>query len=469
MAGGLALNQIDFPPSSGDEDVMSRAEVMAASGGQITYGSLMENIKGVWPAPDPTNGPLLADPGIVGTAPSFTGLDYWQWNSGKFNTQSQHWVDQNGTGTPAGRCMNVTTPRGIPSGAPAGTGFPAHLSTSFVANTAKIIIAYYYVSAFTYTDYHECHLWATEANGKLSQIRQTPATWPSGGGSSQMFYRVVTFKEARRRRFKLWLQAGCFFAGIYVDAGARVEKAANRPVLAISDGDSWRDGFGNVFAAFGGNGSVGGVAWPTNCSSLLSNMSLQFELNTDFAVALIAQGGTGFFNAGGPFTDPTLTADGVTPFLSASRVNSLWNFWGAKYPTIWCAGGWNDGGGTSPYLANYRQRVLDAIDRVRAKGAANGQPDVPIIMTGCQPKLLTAGDARDLGNQGQKAACDLRGVPFLDQAFTNWNGQIPDRYIGPDGLHPNVFGAEDQGAYDARQWAPLKLSSGRVLQTLAAP
>jgi hypothetical protein len=433
--------------------------------GAITIGELTHPMDSVWPAVDATNGPLTADAGAVGTAPSFSGLTYYSWDSGKFNSQSQNWLPvpaSLGPGTNTEACYNKATPRAEYFATP-GITQPAHIDFGFIADTAKIILVYRHFGNYTPGSYHETHIFA-EHDGRLKQIRSAPEAF--SGSGNKVFYRTVTFKEARRREFRFWLTSNLWLMGVYIDNTASIEKSPNRPLVAFP-GDSWRDGAGNVFN-LGGNGGAAGVTWPSSCSLLLSCDPMNFLLHTGFAGILCGQGGTGYFNAnnGSTSVGPDETAAGSTPFLSSGQVNHLWDTWGSRKPIVFVAGGWNDGSlGGTPYLNTYQTRAGYAYDKLIAKNSK-----VPIIVAGIQPKSIVTGDARDLSNQGLQAAVAARPnncIGFIDQ-LTRWNSTQIAPKVGPDGLHPTVYGGHDIGYFYAQKAAKFKVSRAWINDQLTA-
>lgn len=452
------------------------ASVPAGGGGSSTemvaLGELYEPLLGVWPAVDAVNGPLTSDAGITNSAPSFTGLTYWRWDSGKFNTQSQNWVPiptLNGVTTNQ-CCQNVTTDRSN-NYASTGVGFPCHADFSFVADTAKVIIAYWVnlqgqLAQSVSTAAHEIQIFA-ELEGQLKGIREAPAFWPhASGGGAQLMYRVLTFKQARKREFRVMLSTDAWFAGVYIDTGAQITKAPNRPVLALCYGDSWGEGAGNVYSFFGGNGSAAGVTWPSGCSLLYSNTALQYAIATGFAVIIAHQGGTGYFvqNSGTvDVDDGTTTPGGFTVFGSQNSTNFAWTTFGSRHPIVIFPGGWNDGSRTT---ADYKARALKVWGKQIAKDST-----VPILVEGIQSKAVTPGSGSDLANTGLiQAAADasmadnvigfinnLVDADYSDISTSGYNN------IGPDGLHPTVKGGNLIGVNRAKRSAAFLIPHDRVI------
>lgn len=459
-------------PSSASTDNASRGYVDAIGGGTVPLGDLYRPMLGVWPAVDPTNGPLTADAGITGTTPSFTGLTLWSWNSGKFNTQSQNWVTVPAANGPATNqcCQNTTTNRGNDY-AGTGLGFPCHSDFSFVADSTKVIVAYWQTKTFAAalgvsTSYHEVQIFA-EHEGQMKGVRDAPAIWPDSSGGNQMYYRVLTFKEARRREFRVMMSAGCWLAGVYVDQAAVITKAPNRPVLAACFGDSWAEGTGNVFSSIGGNGSVAGVTWPTGCSLLYSNTALQWAIATGFAVIIMHQGGTGYIvqNGGSTGVDDA-TGLGFTVFGSENSTNFLWTTFGTRKPIVGFFGGKNDGAQTT---ADYKARALKVWGKQIAK-----DPTVPILVQGIQSKQTSAGDGTDLANTGLKQAVadpsmTSNVIGFIDDlADSNYYDIGSTNDIGPDGLHPTVKGGNHIGVNRAKRSATFMIPRSRVAAMLTA-
>jgi hypothetical protein len=474
MATSTVLSRKSNPPGVNPSDTVTKSQLDAAAGGNPTLDELAEPMDGVWPAVDATNGPLTADAGITNTTPSFTGLTLWSWNSGRFNTQSQNWVAVPSSNGPTTNqcCANVTTSRG--SFGSTGIGYPCLSDFWFTADTTKIIVAYWQYTGYAAgtgvtTSHHEVDIFA-EHEGHMKGIRSTPAIWPHGSGGNQMFYRVVTFKEARRRDFRIILSAGCWLAGVYVDSAADIQKASNRPVLLGAFGDSWGEGAGNVWNSFGGNGSVYGVTWPTGASALRSNTAVQYAIATGFAVINMHQGATGPFanNSGISFT---ATGTGFSPFCSTSQVDFFWTTFGSRYPCAGIFGGWNDGTlpGT-PYLTNMQTRYTAMIQNL-----LNKDPDIPVMTEGIQCKSIVAGDARDLSDQGMKAAVDAfraagktNIMPFISNITDRNRVDIGAADLGPDGLHPTVKGGDHIGRNRAKKSATYQISRARVTQILSA-
>jgi hypothetical protein len=469
-----SLSVLEAPSASTSVGLPTKAQMDAGAGGPVTLGELYKPMTGVWPAVDSVNGPLTADAGITNTAPSFTGLTYFAWNatnySGKsyFNQQSQNWVAVPSSNGPAANqcCQNTTTNRG--NYGSTGIGFPSHTDFSFSADTAKVIIVYWQCltsMSGVSTSYHENQIFV-EYEGQMKAIREFPASWPGGSGGGTLFYRVLTFSKAKRRRFRVWLSSNCWFAGIYVDTAANVQPSHNLP-LVMSFGDSWAEPDGNVFASVGGNGSVAGVTWPSSCSLLYSNVDLQFALATGFAVALCHHGGTGWVvNNGG--ISATASGTGFSPFLSNSQWGYSYGIWGSKYPIVFVAGGWNDGTSSvsAPVLTNYQAVVQAGFNRVIAS-----DPLMPILAAGIQDKSVVSGDGRDLSNQGIAAACAAtpQCIGFIDQLH-NWPlaTGIDASDIGPDGLHPTLKGGDEIGANYAKKAAQFTIPRYRLNQMLTA-
>ena len=253
-----SLSRIAVPTAVAGSEPSTKAQTDAGAGGTITLGETYDPMTGVWPAVDATNGPLTADAGPTNTAPSFTGLTLYAWSSGVFNTQSQNWLAVPASNGPAANqcCANVTTNRGQYGSS--GIGFSSHSDFGFSADTAKVILAYWVNTATlsgVSTPNHETQVFV-EHEGRMKGIRSMPAVWAhASGGGNQMFYRVLTFKEARRRRFRVMMSANCWLAGVYVDTDANIQKSKNLPFW-MSFGDSWAEPNNNVYASVGGNGAV---------------------------------------------------------------------------------------------------------------------------------------------------------------------------------------------------------------------
>jgi len=126
----------------------------------------------------------------------------------------------------------VTTNRG--NYGSSGIGFSSHSDFGFSADTATVILAYWVNTATlngVSTSIHETQLFA-EHEGKMKGIRSMPAFWNSGGGN-QMFYRVFTFKEARRRRFRVMMSANCWLASECISPYIRSQNAASPNAPAV--------------------------------------------------------------------------------------------------------------------------------------------------------------------------------------------------------------------------------------------
>jgi hypothetical protein len=471
----------NFPSAVNSGDVPSNSQMQAAAGGYVALGELYRPMTGTWPAVDATNGPLTADAGITNVAPSLTGLTQYKWNSGRFNTQSQNWqAVPTSNGVTANQCcQNVTTPRGS-NYASTGLGFPCHSDFSFVADTTKIIIAYYQTTTGMAnlgisSSAHEVQVFA-EHEGAMKGIRNVPAQWPSGSGGNQMFYRVITFKEARKREFRVMLSVGCWLDSVYIDTGGQLSKAPNRPVLFGCFGDSWGEGAGNVFSSIGGNGASYGTTWPSGCSLLYSNSAIQYAIATGFACIIGHQGGTGYVNSNGAGQNEDSSVAGFTPFISTGQVDYFWTTFGTRYPCAVVAGGYNDGTApvSAPITTNYQALVTKGYNKLLAK-----DPAMPILVQGIQCKTVTVGDGRDQANTGIKqavAALQAAGKPMLgfidDFADYGNNGSVyTDIWsadIGPDGLHPTVKGGDNIGQRRAKRSAQFLIARNRVAQMIAA-
>jgi hypothetical protein len=476
MATGYSLSKQVIPPGTASNEVTTVGELNALAGGFVTLDSLAEDMLGVWPAADAVNGPLLVDSAITNSAPSFTGLSLVPWNSGRFNTQSENWLAVPASNGPTlnQACQNTTTPRG--NYGATGIGFPCHTVTTFVVDTAKIIVAYWVCNTSMVgvtTPHHEVALFA-EHEGKMKGLREAPAVWPHGsGGGNQIFYKSFTLEEAREREFELWLSSNCWFIGVYIDTGADIQKAPNRPLLISAHGDSWGEGDGNVFSAFGGNGSEAGVGF-LNCSLLYSNTALMYRMATRFATIISHQGGTGPFanNGGISFTS---TSTGFSPFGSTSQVNFMWNTFGGgsgndRNPCAGIFGGWNDGTTSgAPYLSLAQTRYTDIINNF-----LNKNPSMPILTEGIQCKSIGVGDARDLSNQGMLAAVNafraagkINVLPYINNILDRNYVDIATSYFGPDTIHERIRGAQHTGINRHKKSANYKIPSTWVNQTLA--
>jgi len=474
-------SRLQVAAPSAAAEVGTKGLIDAGAGGYVALGELYRPMTGSWPAVDATNGPLTADAGITNVAPTLTGLTQYKWNSGKFNTQSQNWVAvPTSNGVSANQCcQNVTTPRGN-NYASTGLGFPCHTDFSFIADTAKVIVVYYQTTTGMAnqgisTSAHEVQIFA-EQDGVMKGIRSVPAQWPNGSGGNQLFYRVITFKEARKREFRVMLSVGCWLDSVYIDTGGQISKAPNRPVLFGCFGDSWAEGAGNVFSSVGGNGSVYGTTWPSNASLLYSNTAIQYAIATGFACIIMNQGGTGYVNSNGAGQNEDSSVAGFTPFISTGQVDYFWTTFGSRYPCALVAGMWNDGTAATaaPITTTFAALATKGYNKLLAKDA-----NMPIMVQGCQCKSITVGDGRDQANTGLKnavAALQAAGKPMLgfidDLADYGNNGSVyTDIWsvdIGPDGLHPTVKGGDNIGQRRAKRSAQFLIARSRVAQMIAA-
>lgn len=449
-------------------DAGSKGYIDLNAGGTITLGQTYKHMKGVWPAVDATNGPLTADAGLTNSAPSFTGLTLYPWSSSVFNKQSQNWVAVPAANGPALNqcCANVTTNRGVYGST--GIGFAGISDFSYIADTAKVIVAYWVSNSAmpgVSTPHHEVQIFA-ELEHEMKGIRTAPALWANGaGGGNQMFYRVVTFKEARRRRFRVMLSGNCWLAGVYVDSDARMKKAPNLP-FCIDFGDSWEEPSGNVFSSVGGNGAIAGVTYPGSASLLYSNLGVQWALSTGWAVALCNHGGTGWVGNNGGVAS-TVDSPGFTGFLGISQWNFSFNLWGSRKPLIRVNGGWNDGDTpvSAPIRANYAAVVQAGLNRV-----VNSDSLAPILVAGVQDNSITAGAGRDLCNSGISDACAAtpQVIGFVNQVDDWPSANLPAKDVGPDNLHPTLAGGDDHGENYAQQSAQYVITRARLNQMLTA-
>lgn len=486
MATGVELSRRQPVAPLSDADTARRIDSgSGGSGGsgKVTRASLYRNMRGVWPAADVTNGPLTVDSGITSTSPSTSGMRFVQWDSGKFNTQSQNLVAVPSSNGPASgaACQNTTTDRG--NFGSSGIGTPCHTDVSFVTDSAKIIPVYWQNptgSAGVNTSYHEVQIFA-EIEGQMKGIRRMPAAWPGGAASNQTFWRPVSFLEAKSREITVMLSANCWLMGVWIDSTANIMKAPNRPLLDAFHGNSWGEPNGNVFSFFGGNGAVVGVGF-NQASLLYSCVPIQNRLTSGAAAILCNQGGTQWVNANGSgISRDDATTKGFTSTWSQNQVNFLWSTFGSRYPTAIAIGNYNDGdnpvAGTGTTLRNnYRDVVLYAIDKLVTRFTTGGPAlaKIPIILGGGEPKLAVAGANRDLTNLGILDAGALRPNNvigtfnfFLDWPTSTTTADITPK-LGPDGLHPLVGGAEAIGDNQAKRMGAFLMDSTWVNATLAA-
>lgn len=466
MATSTVLSRKGMPPAVNPTDAMTKAQGDAGAGGYITLGETYRPMRGTWPPVDATNGPLTADAGLTNVAPSFTGMTLYPWNSGKFNVQSQNWVAVPASNGPATNqcCANVTTNLGTYGST--GIGYSSHTDFGFIADTVKVVVAYWVSNSAmpgVNTSQHEVQIFADD--GQMKGIRSAPALWAGGsGGGNQLFYRVVSFSQAHRRRFRVWMSSNCWLAGVYVDSDADIKKAPNLP-FCLDFGDSWEAPSGNVFSSVGGNGSIAGVTYPGSASLLYSNAGLQWALSTGWAVALCNQPATGWVVNNASGISATTNSPGFTSFLSISQWLYSFNLWGSHKPLVRVNGMWNDGDTpvSAPILTNYQAVVQAGFKRV-----TDSDSETPILVAGCQQKSITPGAGRDLCNSGIAAACAAtpQVIGFINQ-INNWSGDIPAKNIGPDGLHKTMCGAEEVGDNYARQSAPFQILRTRLNQMTA--
>lgn len=480
-----------MPSAASPTDAPTKAQMDAAAGGWVQVADLLDPHTGVWPAVDATNGPLKVNSAITNVAPSFTGLTYHPWNStpNKFCKQSQNWVSAPAvTGLTAGdTCVNVTTNR-TTNYYGTGVGAPGPIDTWFSADTTKIIVKYWVTTTYANnlgisTPNHEVLLFA-EHEGQMKSIEGKPGTpepavWAHAqGGGNQYFYKSWEFSRSNRKKFRLMLSAGCQFAGIYVDTGAKVLPGQNKPVLISGDTDSWAEPVSNVWSSVGGNGGSAGITWPSGCSLLLSNAIVQLAIHTGFATMPNGHGGTGYSNPG-PGTGNTEDFSGVgsCPFMATNRVNFWSDTYGPtspknRYSIVFVAGGYNDGGTLS--TATQKALALKGFDKYIAK--VSGSPTVangglPIIVRGIQVKTITQGATYDLSNTGIKQACTDRSgnvIGFIDDMYDYNYVDIKASNLGPDGLHPTVEGGNQIGKRDAEKIALMWLPRSYINNTLAA-
>lgn len=414
--------------------------------GRIVLGPKMKPMKETWPAPDPDNGPLTADSGLVLGAPSTTGMTLYPWNSGVFNTQSQNWVTmpvgtwQNNSGFSA--CANASTPRWTTWDVNEGLPQESNLDTGFITDSTTVTIVYMHYVHYETRQYHDLQVYA-DHDGVMKKITNLPKTGSSANG---LTYRTLTFKEAREREFRLLLPWNCHFIGIYIGNPHAVRKSPNK-LLFAGNGDSWGEPSGNVLAT-----PIGG-AWPTGTYQNFGMWQAFIEA-TSAAVILLNEGGTGYFNVGGTARSEEYFASlgGGNTFMSKLRMEDFAAKYGDRYPILATVGGWNDGTlVTGDVRANYAARVTSGMNRaVDAFEAVNGRDDLQMLFAGIQPVSITPGDARDLSNEGIRDACAsadpdnvIGFINLMDMwPNTGMGGQRGNNVNSSDTIHLHAKGAE---------------------------
>ncbi len=409
---------------------------------RIALGSLMRPMKGVWPAPDNTNGPLTGDTGIASGTPTTTGMTLYGWDSGAFNTQSQHWVvtptgtGQNTSGYSA--CINASTPRFYTYGYMQNQPQESNIDFSFVTDSTKVTIMYYRNNSyqnFNYPNHQDMQVYA-EYQGEMRKLNQLPITYSGGSG---IYYRTLTMLEARTLEYRVMLPMDCWLIGVYINTTASIRKAPNKPFI-ITNGDSWNEPSGNAI-----KDPVGG-AYPTG-TYRVAGLSQMIAEATGFAVALCAQGGSGEFNVNdGVSHDQTyVSSTGMSTFHGQSRIDDMSAKFFARSPIVWTIGGWNDDTLAGvPYRTNYRDRVVAGIDRMVA-----AKSDIQLMYSSVQPVSITPGDAHELGALGQADACALRPnnvIGFINQMpmwpNTTMSGQRGANVNSTDTIHLHIKGSE---------------------------
>lgn len=426
-------------------------------------------IKDLHPAVDATNGPILTDSGLTATAPSFTNMTKYQWDSGVFNTQSQNWstvltgTGQNTTGQ--SMCFNNTTPRTWTYGNMSPMNMESCLDTGWVTDATTITIAFFNYTAYTGTGYCDMTLWV-EHQGRLKRVDTgVPITQTASNG---FIYRTLTFKEARNREFRILLPHSCWFAYVYINQSASIAKSANRFLIA-TNGDSWNEPHqtGTMMTNSGGGFGTG-----TYYTYFLSQAIIE---QTGWAVILMAEGGTGEYNCndGVLRAQNYVNAGGESVFHGQARINDFITKFGARNPLVWTIGGWNDGTlPPAPVRSSYAATVLAGIDYFISK-----KPNIQLMYSNIQPVSIAAGDARDLARQGQADAIALRPLTVIGMVDstgmwivndTTATGQRMANVNNSDNIHLHAKGADMVAAWYLAKAKKFQIPLSYVTGMMAA-
>jgi hypothetical protein len=416
---------------------------------RIVLSDIIKPMKKAWPDPDPVNGPLLTDTGMVAGAPATSGLTLYPWNSGAFNMQSQApWTAPTGeyaNNSGFSACWNASTDRMITWGINAGQPQDSNQEYGFVTDATQVTIVYMHFTYYETRNYHDMQVYA-DYDGEMRKITRMPRTGSTGNGIA---YRTLTFAEAREREFRLLLPWNCHFIGIYVNSKAGVRPGPNHLLIA-TNGDSWNEPSGNVLAT-----PIGG-AFPTGTYQNFGLSQAILEA-TGASVILIAQGGTGYYNVGGTSRDEeyvTSDANGsVSVFMSRARMEDFATKFGDRNPLLFTIGGWNDGTlPPAPVRTNYAARVTSGIARaVSSVQAVTGRDDLQLMFAGIQPVSISGtGDARYQANLGIADACAAANpknvIGYIDEmpmwADTSMSGQRGANVNSADTIHLHSKGAE---------------------------
>lgn len=443
-------NKLGLP---GGTTVATTADILNSGGGggsNIALGTTMHPMNGTFPAVDATNGPLTADSGIVAGAPSTSGLQLWRWNSGVFRTQGMNWVEANAAvGVGQSSCINASTSRVWSYGTTQGSPFESNHDFAFISDSTTITIWYFHWNGYTSSNYHDIRIFAEHEN-TLKQVRDAngqpmPKSSTGGGG---MFSVTLTMKEARERQYRVMLPSYCYFIGVITQPQATMRKAPN-VLMTIQNGDSWQEPNGNIIAPPNGGAFGAGGTFRT------MGLAQEIAVATGWVTALVAQGGTGYFNANDPSGTKSETyadAANASVFLSESRTADAINKFGAGNPLWWDIGGWNDGtfpgGSQAAAQSAYQSRVQSGISRLKSK-----KSDLRIMAASIQPVGDAATlDAIRVGSiAGQKAAyLDAQNAPnvvgFVDMTpmwpNVSMSGARGANVNGSDKIHLTAKGAE---------------------------
>lgn len=444
MTNVTALTNITAPAGPLGPSTTTSTPTTAVGSGRVTLGPLMRPMKGAWPAPDATNGPLLSDSGLVSGAPSTSGKTFYPWDSGVYNTQSQNWAQfpngslQNNTGTSV--CANYSTARAYTLGPSIGLPVESNTDFGFVTDATTVTIYYFHYTYNVGRNYHDQQIYV-EHDGVMKKVTTMPTT---GSVAAGLCSRTLTFKEAREREFRVMLGWTSLFAGVYVESTATMRQSPNKPLI-ITNGDSWNEPTGNILAT-----PIGG-AYPTGTYEN-AGLSQMLAEATGFAVALCAEGATGYFNGadGASHTESYVnsTWPGInnSVFLSERRVAAMAAKFFPRNPILCNIGGWNDGDlPPTPVRTTYAARVSSGIARAIA-----AKPDLQMLFVGVQPVDITAGGKRALANlaiaDAVAAAPQANIVGFIDEmpmwVDTTMSGQRGANVNSSDHIHLTCKGAE---------------------------
>lgn len=423
-----------------------------AVNGSVRLGDLFRPMKGVWPAVDATNGPITADSGIVAGGPVTTGLTLYTPAStpAPFNLQSMHLqsyangVAANSSGSTVWINHNGSRVWWGPSDR-AGKPVEGPMDFSFVTDSKVVAVSYFHYAGYSGSAYQD-QQWYVEHEGQQKKLTRLPVSASQSG----VCHRRVTYLESRQREHRIVLPAQCWLIGVWVEANATIRKAPNRPLLLLN-GDSWNEPNGGVIQ------SPAGGAWGSGGTFRTYYLPDAIREHTGFAVANIAQGGTGYFNCNDGAARAENYADSVgnTVFFGQGRISDAAAKYFARNPILWTVGGWNDGslGGASPsYQAAYQARVASGIARCKA-----AKPDLKMMFSTIQPAASSGtvyDDFRYASTLGQIAAAaaepaNVIGVVNQEQMWLNMStGGQRGANVGPDTLHLTAKGADSVAGWN---------------------